>query len=160
MANLKKVVKVTSSNKAPHYVHAAYATDGRILRYFLLPYAHGLVGINNSDVKSVMKDVKNQAVRDGFKDVHASSFDYVPKNKDVKRPKFRYVVKVVETVESLTAVESDKELPWSRIKYIAEKRRLAGKLSFSGVSDVDMWVCDAYVDGKEIHRTPSDRKRE
>ena len=106
-----------------------------------------------------MKDVKNQAVRDGFKDVHASSFDYVPKNKDVKRPKFRYVVKVVETVESLTAVESDKELPWSRIKDIAEKRRVAGKLSFNGVSDVDMWVCDAYVDGKEIHRTPSDRKR-
>ena len=76
-----------------------------------------------------------------------------------KRPKYRYVVKVVETVESLTAVESDKELPWCRIKDIAERRRVAGELSFNGVTDVDMWVCDAYVDGKEIHRTPSDRKR-
>lgn len=76
-----------------------------------------------------------------------------------KRPKYRYVVKVVETVESLTAVESDKKLTWDRIKDIAERRRVAGKLSFNGVTDVDMWVCDAYVDGKEIHRTPSDRKR-
>lgn len=76
-----------------------------------------------------------------------------------KRPKYRYVVKVVETVESLTAVESEKKLPWSKIKDIAESRRVAGELSFNGVTDVDMWVCDAYVDGKEIHRTPSDRKR-
>lgn len=75
-----------------------------------------------------------------------------------KSPKYRYVVKVVETVESLTAVESDKKLPWSVIKKIAERRRVAGELSFNGVSDVDMWVCDAYVDGKEIHRMPSDRK--
>lgn len=77
-----------------------------------------------------------------------------------KSPKYRYVVKVVETVESLTAVESDKKLPWSRIKKIAERRRVTGELSFNGVSDVDMWVCDAYVDGKEIHRMPSDRKSE
>lgn len=76
-----------------------------------------------------------------------------------KRPKYRYVVKVVETVESLTAVESDKKLTWNRIKDIAERRRVAGELSFNGVTDVDMWVCDAYVDGKEIHRTPSNRKR-
>jgi hypothetical protein len=76
-----------------------------------------------------------------------------------KRPKYRYVVKVVETVESLTAVESDKKLPWNRIKDIAERRRVSGELSFNGVTDVDMWVCDAYVDGKEINRTPSDRKR-
>lgn len=76
-----------------------------------------------------------------------------------KRPKYRYVVKVVETVEHLTAVESDKKLTWDRIKDIAERRRVAGELSFNGVTDVDMWVCDAYVDGKEIHRTPSDRKR-
>lgn len=76
-----------------------------------------------------------------------------------KRPKYRYVVKVVETVESLTAVESEKKLPWSKIKDIAESRRVAGELSFNGVTDVDMWVCDAYVDGKEVHRMPSDRKR-
>ena len=76
-----------------------------------------------------------------------------------KRPKYRYVVKVVETVESITAVESDKKLPWNRIKDIAERRRVAGELSLTGVSDVDMWVCDAYVDGKEVHRMPSDRNR-
>ena len=76
-----------------------------------------------------------------------------------KRPKYRYVVKVVETVESLTAVESDKKLAWNRIKDIAERRRVSGEPTFNGVKDVDMWVCDAYVDGKEIHRTPSDRKR-
>lgn len=155
---MKKAVKVTSSNKAPHYVHAAYATDGHVLRYFLLPYVHGLVGINSSDVKSVMKDVKNQAVRDGFKDVHASSFDYVPKKK-THRARFRYVVKVVETVESQTAIDTNTPMNWNEIKKIAEKRRVKGTLSFCGVTDVDMWVCDAYVDGKEIHRTPSDRKR-
>ena len=157
MANMKKAVKVTSSNKDPHYVHAAYATDGHILRYILLPYAHGLVGISSSDVKSVMKDVKNQAVRDGFKDVHASSFDYIQK-KETHRARFRYVVKVVETVESLTAVESDKKLPWNRIKDIAERRRVAGKLSFNGVTDVDMWVCDAYCDGISMSQKDSSRK--
>ena len=83
----------------------------------------------------------------------------VKKNKLQHSPKFRYVVKVVETLESITAVESEKKLVWSKIKDIAERRRVEGKLSFSGVTDVDMWVCDAYIDGKEIHRMPSDRKR-
>lgn len=82
----------------------------------------------------------------------------VKKNKLQRSPKYRYVVKVVETVESLTTVESDKNLTWDRIKDIAERRRVAGELSFNGVTDVDMWVCDAYVDGKEIRRTQSGRK--
>lgn len=96
-----------------------------------------------------MKDVKNQAVQDGFKDVHASSFGYVQKNKDVKRPKYRYVMKVVETVESKTAVDSDVKLPWAALQKIAEKRRISGDLSVCGVKDVDMWVDAAYVDGVE-----------
>lgn len=78
---------------------------------------------------------------------------------NAKRPAFRYVVRVVENIEYLTAVESDKQLPWCRIKEEVERRRIAGDLSFNGVKDVDMWVCDAYVDGKEILRTQSDRKR-
>lgn len=75
-----------------------------------------------------------------------------------KRPKYRYVVKVVETVESLTAVESDKKLTWDRIKDIAERRRVAGKLSFNGVTDVDMGVCDAYCDGISMSQKESSRK--
>lgn len=75
-----------------------------------------------------------------------------------KRPKYRYVVKVVETVESLTAVESEKKLPWSKIKDIAESRRVAGELSFNGVTDVDMWVCDAYCDGISMSQEVSSRK--
>lgn len=159
MANLKKAVKVTSSNKAPHYVHAAYATDGHILRYILLPYAHGLVGINSSDVKSVMNDVKNQAVRDGFKDVHASSFDYVPKKK-THRARFRYVVKVVETVESQTTIDTDTPMNWNEIKKIAEKRRVKGTLSFCGVTDVDSWVSEAYQDGVEVKNSAPGREKD
>lgn len=85
----------------------------------------------------------------------------MPKTKAAKEkmPKFRYVVKVVETVESQTAVDSDVKLPWNAIQKIAEERMVKGTLSFCGVTDVDMWVCDAYVDGKEIHKMPSDRKR-
>ena len=72
-----------------------------------------------------------------------------PKKK-AKRPKFRYVVRVVENVEYLTAVESDEQLPWCRIKEKVERRRIAGDLSFNGVKDVDMWVSEAYRDGVEI----------
>ena len=78
--------------------------------------------------------------------------------KSPKRPKFRYVVKVVETAEYLTAVESDKKLPWSKIKEVAERRRIAGKLSFNGVTDVDMWVCGAYCDGISMSQKESSRK--
>jgi hypothetical protein len=80
-----------------------------------------------------------------------------PKKK-AKRPKFRYVVKVVETVEYLTAVESDTKLNWNRIKDIVELRRLEGKLSFNGVTDVDSWVQEAYCDGVEVTRNSPKRK--
>lgn len=70
--------------------------------------------------------------------------------KNAKRPKFRYVVRVVENVEYLTAVESDEQLPWCRIKEKVERRRIAGDLSFNGVKDVDMWVSEVYRDGVEI----------
>ena len=82
----------------------------------------------------------------------------VKKNKLQHSPKFRYVVKVVETLESITAVESEKKLVWSKIKDIAERRRVEGKLSFSGVTDVDMWVCDAYCDGISMSQKESSRK--
>lgn len=81
------------------------------------------------------------------------------KKKKTQRSRFRYVVKVVEAVESQTAIDTDTPLNWSEIKKIAEERRVKGTLSFCGVTDVDFWVSDAYVDGKEIHRMPSDRKR-
>lgn len=66
--------------------------------------------------------------------------------------KYRYVVKVVEEVESSTAIESDKKLPWCRLKAIAERRRVKGELSLCGVKDVDMFCDEAYVDGKKADR--------
>ena len=66
--------------------------------------------------------------------------------------KYRYVVKVVEEVESSTAIESDKKLPWCRLKAIAERRRVKGELSLCGVKDVDMFCDEAYVDGKKVDR--------
>ena len=72
----------------------------------------------------------------------------------MKRPKsrpagkkYRYVVEVVEEVKSSTAIESDRKLPWSRLKAIAESRRIHGKLSLVGVGDVDMYCTEAYLDG-------------
>lgn len=81
------------------------------------------------------------------------------KKKKTHRARFRYVVKVVETVESQTAIDTDTPLAWNEIKKIAEKRRVKGTLSFCGVTDVDSWVSEAYQDGVEVkERSPGREK--
>lgn len=81
--------------------------------------------------------------------------------KKKKKPlaRFRYVVKVVETVESQTAIETDTPLKWNDIKKIAEERRVRGTLSFCGVTDVDSWVSEAYQDGVEVKKRRPRRKK-
>ena len=80
----KKVIKITSYGKYPMYVHASYHKDGRVLRYFLLNYLHGAAPIDPKDVKEVMKMVKAEAIDRGLCDVHASTMEYKPKDKDKK----------------------------------------------------------------------------
>lgn len=82
------------------------------------------------------------------------------KNKKAQRARFRYVVKVVETVESQTAIDTDTPLTWNEIKKIAEERRVKGTLSFCGVTDVDSWVSEAYQDGVEVKKRRPGRKKD
>lgn len=74
-----------------------------------------------------------------------------PRTRNPAAKKYRYVVKVVEEVESSTAIESDVKLPWSRIEEIAEHRRVKGELSFASVNDVDIYCDTVFVNGKEVH---------
>lgn len=64
--------------------------------------------------------------------------------------KYRYVVKVLETVEYTTAVESDVKMTESEIEDVAECRRVEGGLCFSGVTGVDTEVIGTFADGKEV----------
>ena len=79
---MKKVIKVTSYGHYPMYVHAAYDREGKVIRYFLLNYLHGAAPIDPEDVKNVMKIAKAEAIDRGFEDVHATTFEYKPKNKE------------------------------------------------------------------------------
>ena len=79
---MKKVIKVTSYGRYPMYVHAAYDKSGNVIRYFLLNYLHGAAPIDPEDVKAVMKIAKAEAIDRGFDDVHASTMEYKPKNKE------------------------------------------------------------------------------
>jgi trans-2-enoyl-CoA reductase len=81
------------------------------------------------------------------------------KKKKTQRARFRYVVKVVETVESQTAIDTDTPLNWNEIKKIAEERRVKGTLSFCGVTDVDSWVSEAYQGGVEVKNRTTGRKK-
>lgn len=65
--------------------------------------------------------------------------------------KYRYNVAVLETVLSKTAVESERKLSHEELMQEVERRRVGGKLSLSGVKDVDTYVDSAYEDGREIH---------
>lgn len=64
-----------------------------------------------------------------------------------KARKYRYVMAVQETVESTTAIESDRKMTFDELKEEAERRRVCGKLSLRAVKDVDIW-CEAAYDGK------------
>ena len=56
--------------------------EGKVIRYFLLNYLHGAAPIDPEDVKNVMKIAKAEAIDRGFEDVHATTFEYKPKNKE------------------------------------------------------------------------------
>ena len=79
---MKKVIKVTSYGNRPMFVHAAYDREGKVIRYFLLNYLHGAAPIDPEDVKDVMKIAKAEAIDRGFDGVHATTFEYKPKNKE------------------------------------------------------------------------------
>ena len=64
------------------------------------------------------------------------------------------MVKVVETVQYSTAIESDRKRSWDELEEMAESRRIKGELSLSGVTDVDSWCDAAYVDGKPVEVEP------
>ena len=69
-------------------------------------------------------------------------------NVNPKDKKYRYVMVVQETVESATAIESDRRMKFDELKEETERRRVEGKLSLRAVRDVDIW-CEAAYDGKK-----------
>jgi len=69
-----------------------------------------------------------------------------------KEKRYRYVVKVEEVIESSTVIESDRKMPWHRLEKIAEERRIHGTLSLNGVTDVNSWCSEAYVNGQELDK--------
>lgn len=79
---MKKVIKITAYGHYPMYVHAAYDREGKVIRYFLLNWLHGAAPIDPEDVKDVMKIAKAEAIDRGFDGVHATTFEYKPKNKE------------------------------------------------------------------------------
>ena len=66
------------------------------------------------------------------------------KTSDDKK-RYKYVVAVLESVESKTEICSDKKMSWKELEKEAERRRIAGTLTFSGVREVGMW-CEAAFD--------------
>ena len=53
---------------------------------------------------------------------------------------------ITETVESECVIESDKKLTFEQLRRRAEKRRADGKLTCTGVSDVEIF-CEAASKG-------------
>lgn len=45
-------------------------------------------------------------------------------------------------------IESDKKLTFKQLTKRAEKRRVDGKLTFTGVSNLEIWCEDASKDGQ------------
>lgn len=70
------------------------------------------------------------------------------KKTNPKKGRYRYVVVVREVVESKTEIDSGRKKSWDQLAKEAERRRLAGKLVFSCVRDVDMW-CESAKDSKK-----------
>lgn len=54
---------------------------------------------------------------------------------------------VTETVESQCVIESDRKLTFEQLRRRAEKRRVDGKLTFTRVSDVEIYCEAASKDG-------------
>ena len=55
---------------------------------------------------------------------------------------------VTETVESQCVIESDKKLTFEQLAERAEKRRVDGKLTFTEVSNLEIWCEAASKDGQ------------
>ena len=72
--------------------------------------------------------------------------------KEKPRHKYRYVVHVTEETQHSTEIESYRKLNWLQLENIAERRRIDGKLTFLGVTGVDMYCEAAYRDGVEVGR--------
>ena len=62
--------------------------------------------------------------------------------------KYKYTMEVQEEVHSETVVESDEPLDADALEAIAERRRVAGALTFKAVKDVNIW-CSSADPGKE-----------
>lgn len=68
------------------------------------------------------------------------------------KKRYKYVVFVRETVDSKATICSDRKLAWRELEQMAERRRISGKLSLHGVSDVEMWCEAAYVNGRQMNK--------
>lgn len=55
---------------------------------------------------------------------------------------------VTETVESQCVIESDRKLTFEQLAERAEKKRVDGKLTFTGVSNLEIWCEAASKDGQ------------
>lgn len=62
--------------------------------------------------------------------------------------RYAYTMHITETVESQCVIESDKKLTFEQLAKKAEKRRTDGKLTFTGVSNSEIWCEAASKDGQ------------
>lgn len=62
--------------------------------------------------------------------------------------RYAYTMHITETVESQCVIESDRKLTFEQLAKKAEKRRTDGKLTFTGVSNSEIWCEAASKDGQ------------
>lgn len=62
--------------------------------------------------------------------------------------RYAYTMHITETVESQCMIESDKKLTFEQLAEKAEKRRVDGKLTFTEVSNSEIWCEAASKDGQ------------
>lgn len=62
--------------------------------------------------------------------------------------RYAYTIHITETVESQCVIESDKKLTFEQLAKEAEKRRTDGKLTFTEVSNSEIWCEAASKDGQ------------
>lgn len=62
--------------------------------------------------------------------------------------RYAYTMHITETVESQCVIESDKKLTFEQLAERAEKKRVDGKLTFTEVSNTEIWCEAASKDGQ------------
>ena len=62
--------------------------------------------------------------------------------------KYAYTMHITETVESQCVIESDRKLTFEQLAERAEKKRVDGKLTFTEVSNTEIWCEAASKDGQ------------